>query len=91
MAKKKKSAHRKESTKSQAPKPANKPPKWGLLVAAVLAFLLVNVALTVMNKLGVDNRTLQTVVVIVIAILAGLGARPLTFALQKRFSSNNND
>jgi len=69
--------------------PVNKPPAWGLLVAALAAFLLCSVALTVMTKIGVQNPMVRTGIIIVIAIFAGLMARPLTFALQKRFQSTN--
>lgn len=89
-------AKKKHSTSKSAPaekkehtnvSQVNKPPKWGLLVAALAAFLLVNVALVIMEKIGVQNSLIRTGVVIVIAVFAGLMARPLTFALQKRFQS----
>lgn len=89
MSKKKKPAHKNNSPKKRNSSTVNKPPKWGLIVAAVFAFLLVSVAMIVMDKMGINNGILRTVIVLVLALCAGIGARPLTFALQKRFGSND--
>ena len=82
MAKKKKSDKRHDPAAQRV----QHPPKWGLLVAAVSAFLLVNVALVIMQKIGVTNTYIRTGVVFILAVFAGITARPLTLALQKRFS-----
>ncbi len=64
--------------------PKQQPPKWGILVAAFLAFFIVSVAIIVMDKVQIVSPMLRTGIVIVLAIAAGLGARPLTLALQKK-------
>lgn len=79
---------KKRSTSKKVPAtPVNQPPKWGLVVAGVGAFMLVSVAMVIMPKMGIHNKIIQTVVVMVLAVFAGLISRPLTFALQKRFKS----
>lgn len=89
MSKKKSSSKKNSSNQNaKAAQPVNKLPKWGLLVAALFAFLLVNVALIIMTKLDINNPVIRTGVVLVLATFAGIAARPLTMALQKRF---NND
>jgi hypothetical protein len=100
MAKKKKSGSRnpkntpqkqnpQKQNQKQNPKAAsNQPPKWGILVAGLFAFLMVSAAIVIMDKIGIDNQTVRTVVVLVLAVTAGLGARPLTLALQRRFTDN---
>jgi len=99
MAKKKKSGSRshKNTPKSDSQRQPekqnrqahpNQPPKWGMLVAGLFAFLIVSAAIVVMDKIGITNPMIRTAVVMILAVTAGLGARPLTFALQKRFSDN---
>ena len=99
MSKKKKSRSRtpKNTSKDNAHKtqekrshkaPANRPPKWGILVAGLLAFLIVSTAIIVMDKTGITNPMVRTGIVMVLAVAAGLGARPLTLALQKRLDEN---
>lgn len=99
MSKKKKSGSRtpKNTSKDNAQKtpagencqtPVNRPPKWGILIAGLLAFLIVSTAIIVMDKMGVTNPMVRTGIVMVLAVTAGLGARPLTIALHKRLNDN---
>lgn len=77
-----------KSTPKKAPAaPVNKLPKWGLLVAGLGAFMLVSVAMVIMPRLGIHNQLIRTVIVMALAVFAGIIARPLTLALQKRFDS----
>ena len=84
MSKQKKTGTQNAHNKKDAP---HKPPKWGLLVAALSALLFVNAALVIMDRIGIDNTLIRTGVVIFFAAFAGLLARPLTLALQSRFKS----
>lgn len=77
-------ANKKKSAKNPAPTAAPLP-KWGLAVAALSAFLLVNTALILMSKLNVTNNLIRYGVVMVLAVFAGILARPLTMALDRRF------
>lgn len=99
MSKKKKSGSRtpKSTSKDNAQRtpekqscqaPVSRPPKWGILVAGLLAFLIVSTAIIVMDKTGVTNQMVRTGVVMVLAVAAGLGARPLTLALHRRLNDN---
>jgi len=85
MAKQKKTGT--PNTHSRKDAPPQKPPAWGLLVAALSALLFVNAALVIMDKIGIDNTFIRTGIVIFFAAFAGLLARPLTLALQSRFKS----
>ncbi|NLO89518.1 MAG: hypothetical protein GX088_04230 [Clostridia bacterium] len=81
MAKKKKKSKQKQNN-AHIPQ---RVPFWGMLVAAVMALLMVNVGLVMLDNLGVENDMIRLIVVIILAIAAGLLARPLTIALQSRF------
>lgn len=78
-----------KNTPGKQKQQANQPPKWGMLVAGLFAFLMVGVALVVMNKIGVENQWIRIGIVLVLAVAAGLGAGPLTMSLQKRFTDNS--
>jgi hypothetical protein len=87
---KKKNSGAKRSKKGSAP-PTQKgrtssqqPPKWGILIAGLMAFFIVSIAIITMDKMGVVNPYVRTGVVMVLAIAAGLAARPLTLALHNR-------
>ncbi|KUK10301.1 MAG: hypothetical protein XD50_1372 [Clostridia bacterium 41_269] len=81
MSKKKKKSKQKQNHASEQ----QKIPMWGMLVAAVMALLMVNVGLVILDNLGVKNDMIRIIVVIILAVAAGLLARPLTIALQNRF------
>ena len=90
MSKKNNSSQKNTSKKSsRTSAPVKQPPKWGIVVAGFFAFLIVSVALIVMQKLGIESQWVRTGIVLVLAVAAGIGARPLTLALQKRFNSND--
>lgn len=84
MSKKKRKTHVQNTAESYPPK---KLPMWGMLVAAVMALFMVNIGLVILHRLGVTNEYIKIAVVVVLAIAAGLIARPLTFALHSRFRS----
>lgn len=87
--KNKKTKPKNKVSKTKIQQKTSKKPKWGLLIAALLAVIFANTGLIVLQILGINNQTVKSVVIIILAVTAGILARPITDSLQKRFQSKD--